>query len=67
MDVTRTDSAHDRNSQPIKIHSSQGIDVAEAIPKLCKGVMGNEHRLRKLDNVDSIDKAFCRFSVVRKC
>ncbi len=31
--VARTDTAHDGDSEPIKVHISEGFDVAEAVPE----------------------------------
>ncbi len=49
------------------MHSSQGFDVTEAVPEHRESVVGEEHRLNKLDDVDAIDEIFCEFSVLRKC
>ncbi len=65
--VLRTYSAYDGDVEPIVIHSSHGVDVTEAVPKHCKYVVGNEHRLHKFDCIDAIDEVFCELSVIRKC
>ncbi len=65
--AARTNSAHDGDSEPIKMHFSQGFNITEAVPEHCESIMGNEHRLNKFDNVDAIDETFYKFSVVRKC
>ena len=65
--AARTNSTHDGDSKPIKMHSTQGFEVTEAIPELRESVVGDEHCLNKFDNVDAIDEIFCEFSVVRKC
>ena len=63
----RTNSAHDGDSEPVTIHSSQGVHVTEAVPEGCKRVVGNEYCLRKFNDINAVDEIFCESSVVRKC
>ncbi len=66
-DAGRTNSTHDGENEPIKLHISEGFNITEAVSEYRKGVVGDYHRLNKLDNVDSIDEAFYGSSVLRKC
>ncbi len=66
-DTARTNTAHDRDSEPIKMHVGEGYEIPEAITEHCEGVVGDEHRLNDLDNVDAIDEVFCELSVLWKC
>ena len=66
-DAERTNGAHNGDNEPIKMHISEGFHVTEAVSEPCESVVGKEHRLNKLDNVDSIDEAFYGSSVLRKC
>ncbi len=68
-DAGRTHSAYDGDNEPIKlrISTSEGLHITEAISEYRKGVVGDYHRLNKLDNVDSIDEGFYGSSVLRKC
>ncbi len=62
----RTNSTHDGDSDPITIHSSQGVHVTEAVPEGCKCVVGNEYCLRKFNDINAVDEIFCESSVIRK-
>ncbi len=63
----RTSSTCNGDNEPIKMHISEGFNITEAVPKNCKSVVGDEDRLNKFDNVEAIDKIFCKFTVPRKC
>ena len=65
--ATRTNSAHDGDSEPIQMLRSQSVHVTEAIPEGCKHVMGNKHRLHEFDDIDAIDEIFYKSSFIRKC
>ncbi len=64
-DAGRTNSTHDGDSEPI-MYLSEGIQITEAVRERCESVVGKEHRLNKLDNVDAIDEVFYGSSVLRK-
>ncbi len=48
------------------MHISEGFHITEAVSECRKGVVGDYHCLNELDNVDSIDEAFCELSVFQK-
>ncbi len=65
--ATRTNGAHDGDSEPVQMLRGQSVHVTEAIPEGCKHVMGNKHRLHEFDDIDAIDEIFYESSVIRKC
>ncbi len=64
-DAGRTNSTHDGDNEPTKMYRSEGFQLTEAVPEPCESVVGNEHRLNKLDNVDAIHEVFYGLSVLR--
>ncbi len=57
-DAGRTNSAHDGDNEPTKMYRSEGFQLTKAVPEPRESVVGNEHRLNKLDNVDAIHEVF---------
>lgn len=45
----------------------EGFDITEAVPERCTDIVTGEYCLNKFYDVDTIDKIFCEFPVLRTC
>ncbi len=66
-DAGRTNSTYHGDDKPTRMYLSEGFQITEAVREACESILGKEHRLNKLDNVDAIHEVFYGLSVIRKC